>query len=241
MHPSLPTPEGASLTNRVLVKVAFGAALLLSAACSEDVRPAVTSTPGTGSTSKTAPPKDAGGELPIEDAGPPPVCAKPGVAGEIYALSARDLGNTVDIPLCAYRGKVMLVFNGASYCSNTPQYKPLQDLYLQYEPLGLVVLGFPCNQFGSQEPGTAEEISTFCTKEYKITFPMFQKIDVNGPKSHPIYQWLKAQKGGAGDITWNFEKFLIGRNGQLRKRFAPEIQPDAPEVLSELQLALSEP
>jgi len=141
--------------------------------------------------------------------------------------------------MCDFRGKVMLIFNGASQCGYTPQYKPLETLYETYKGRGFEALGFPCNQFGGQEPGSSKEISTFCTTEYHITFSMFEKIDVNGPSAHPIYQWLKSQPGGAGDITWNFEKFVISRTGKLVKRFPPSTEPDDPELVATIEAELA--
>ena len=156
------------------------------------------------------------------DSGLPTTC-DPGPTNQIYAFSAQDLAATETVPLCRYRNKVMLVTNVASKCGNTPQYGPLQALYEKHRDAGFFVLGFPCNQFGGQEPGDAVEI-TACTTKYGVSFPMFEKITVNtdstfGPE-HPLYAWLKAQPGGAGKIEWNFAKFLIGRDGKLIKRYS---------------------
>jgi glutathione peroxidase len=175
------------------------------------------------------------------DAEAPFTCAPAAKAGQIYALAARDLADIEDVSMCQYRGKVMFIFNGASNCGNTPQYKPLQALHAKYEAQGLSVLGFPCNQFGGQEPGTGADISTFCTNEYGIKFPIFGKIDVNGPATHPIYKWLKAQPGMAADVAWNFEKFLISREGKVVKRFANGLSPDAPEVTAAIEAELAKP
>jgi glutathione peroxidase len=128
-------------------------------------------------------------------------------------------------PLSAYAGKVVLVVNTASQCGSTPQYQGLEALWRQYGAEGLVVLGFPCNQFGGQEPGTASEIAEFCELNYGVSFPLFAKLDVNGPAEHPLYSWLKA--AFPGDIGWNFVKFLIGRDGQVVARFATDTQPEA--------------
>lgn len=168
----------------------------------------------------------------------PTTCTPVAAVGEVYALSANDLGGD-PVSMCNFRGKVMLIFNGASQCGYTPQYKPLETLYQTYKGRGFEALGFPCNQFGGQEPGSSKEISTFCTTEYHITFSMFEKIDVNGASAHPIYQWLKAQAGGAGDITWNFEKFVIGRTGKLVKRFPPSTEPDDPELMATIEAELA--
>ncbi len=129
--------------------------------------------------------------------------------------------------LSAYAGQVVLVVNTASQCGFTPQYAGLEELWQRYRDQGLVVLGFPCDQFGGQEPGSEEEIGAFCQKNYGVTFPMFAKIEVNGDDAHPLWQWLRSEKGGLlGDrIKWNFTKFLVGRDGQVVKRYAPTTEP----------------
>ena len=131
-------------------------------------------------------------------------------------------------PLGEYLGKVVLVVNTASKCGFTPQYDGLQQLYADHAEAGLVVLGFPCDQFGHQEPGTEAEIDEFCRVNHGVTFPMFAKIDVNGADAHPLYSWLRSEKGGVlGDaIKWNFTKFLIGRDGEVIKRYAPQTTPE---------------
>ena len=126
-------------------------------------------------------------------------------------------------PLAAYAGKVVLVVNTASQCGHTPQYKGLEALWRDFGDKGLVVLGFPCNQFGGQEPGSAAEIAEFCEVNFGVSFPLFARIDVNGPLESPLYTWLKAEH--PGDIEWNFAKFLIGRDGQVAARYAPDTQP----------------
>ncbi len=135
-------------------------------------------------------------------------------------------GKPVD--LSSYDGKVVLVVNTASKCGFTPQYKGLQELQDTYGDRGFEVLGFPCDQFGHQEPGDEEEIATFCERNFGVTFPMFAKIDVNGDGAHPLFQWLKKEEGGllGGKIKWNFTKFLIGRDGQVIDRFAPTTKPE---------------
>ncbi|MPZ93530.1 MAG: redoxin domain-containing protein [Propionibacteriales bacterium] len=145
-----------------------------------------------------------------------------------YDFSATGIDGA-DRSLDDYRGQVLLVVNTASQCGFTPQYTGLEALYQRYSGEGLVVLGFPCNQFGSQEPGDEEEIKNFCSTTYEVSFPMFAKIDVNGPAAHPLYQWLKDQQGGLlGDrIKWNFTKFLVGRDGQVIDRFAPTTTPES--------------
>jgi glutathione peroxidase len=133
-------------------------------------------------------------------------------------------------PLSAYKGKVALIVNTASQCGLTPQYKGLQELYERFKDRGFVVLGFPSNQFGAQEPGTNQEIATFCETSFGVSFPMFAKIDVNGDSAHPLYKWLKAEKPGLlglESIKWNFSKFLIGRDGQIAERYAPTTTPES--------------
>lgn len=146
----------------------------------------------------------------------------------IYAFSAQRLDGH-ETPLSDFAGKVALIVNTASKCSFTPQYAGLQSLYDAYRDRGLVVLGFPCNQFGAQEPGGADEIGAFCERNYGVGFPMFAKIDVNGPGTHPLYKALKkAAPGllGSESIKWNFTKFLIDRNGDVVARYAPTTRPE---------------
>jgi glutathione peroxidase len=146
------------------------------------------------------------------------------------------------VELKQYAGKVVLVVNVASECGLTPQYEQLQSLYEKYNEKGLVVLGFPCNQFGGQEPGSSKEISEFCTKNYGVKFDMFQKVDVNGEKACDLYKYLTSldtKPTGKGKISWNFEKFLIGRDGQVLARFSPRTKPDDPEVVAAVEKALA--
>ncbi|MGD0897266.1 MAG: glutathione peroxidase [Thermoguttaceae bacterium] len=147
-----------------------------------------------------------------------------------------------EVDLAKYQGKVVMVVNVASKCGLTPQYKQLQALNDKYEKDGLVILGFPCNQFLHQEPGTAEEIQKFCTVNYGVTFPLLAKIEVNGDGACPLYKYLTAldtRPTGAGKISWNFEKFVIGRSGEVVARFAPKTTPDAPEVLKVIEAELA--
>jgi glutathione peroxidase len=152
----------------------------------------------------------------------------------LHAISARRLdGATRD--LSEFRGKVLLIVNVASHCGFTPQYAGLEALQRKYQDRGFAVLGFPCNQFGAQEPGTGTEIGAFCKNTYDVSFPLFAKIDVNGDEAHPLYQHLKsAQPGilGTEAIKWNFTKFLVDRDGRVMKRFAPKDTPEqiAPEI-----------
>lgn len=144
-----------------------------------------------------------------------------------------------DQDLAAYAGKVVLVVNTASKCGLTPQFEGLEMIYEKYVDEGLVVLGFPCNQFASQEPGTAEEIGEFCQRNYGVSFPMFDKIDVNGDEAHPLYLWLRSEKGGVlgSAIKWNFTKFLIGRDGQVIKRFSSTTAPE--KIAGDIEQALA--
>ena len=141
-----------------------------------------------------------------------------------------------------YAGSAILVVNVASECGLTPQYAGLQRLHDRFAGQGFTVAGFPCNQFGAQEPGTAEQISEFCSENYGVTFPMFAKIDVNGAGRHPLYAELEETpdaEGNAGDVQWNFEKFLIGKDGSVLARFRPLTQPDAPEVVAAIEASLA--
>ena len=147
----------------------------------------------------------------------------------IYAYSARDIDGQ-EVPLERYRGHTLLIVNVASRCGFTPQYTGLEALYRKFEGQGLVVLGFPCDQFGHQEPGNENEIKNFCSLNYDVTFPMFAKIDVNGSNAHPVYKYLKHEaKGllGSEAIKWNFTKFLVGKDGEVVKRYAPNDTPES--------------
>lgn len=138
------------------------------------------------------------------------------------------LNDGTDQALDHYKGQVALVVNVASNCGFTPQYQGLQALYEQYQAQGFVVLAFPCNQFGSQEPGDATQIRDFCDTRFRVTFPLFDRIDVNGPKAHPLFQWLKSEKRGllgSEAIKWNFTKFLVGKDGRVIKRYSPTTAP----------------
>jgi glutathione peroxidase len=143
-----------------------------------------------------------------------------------------------------HAGEVLLIVNVASKCGLTPQYETLEGLQNTYADQGFSVLGFPCNQFGGQEPGSAEEIQTFCSTTYGVSFPLYEKIDVNGEGRHPLYAELTEvpdAAGEAGDITWNFEKFLVARDGNVVARFRPRTTPDDPAVLQALQVELASP
>ena len=160
-------------------------------------------------------------------------------ATSINDFTATDIqGN--EVPLSRYQGRVLLIVNTASACGFTPQYAGLQALHAQYAGQGLTVLGFPCNQFGHQEPGSADEIATFCERNFGVQFPLMQKIEVNGAGAHPLYRWLEAQAPGllgSKAIKWNFTKFLVGRDGQVLQRYAPQ---DAPAKLTkDIEAALN--
>ena len=145
----------------------------------------------------------------------------------VYDFTATSLAGQ-EIQLKQYEGQVLLIVNTASQCGFTPQYRGLQELYQTFSLRGFAVLGFPCNQFGHQEPGDAREIEQFCSTNYAVTFPMFAKIDVNGSHAHPLYQYLKGEKSGllGSAIKWNFTKFLVDRAGQVVERYAPTARPD---------------
>ncbi len=150
--------------------------------------------------------------------------------GSIYDFEANKL-NGEKIKLDAFKGKTMVVVNTASKCGLTPQYEGLESMYEKYKDQGLVILGFPCNQFGKQEKGDSDEIQEFCQVNYGVSFPMFEKIEVNGSNAHPIYKYLKSELGGflGSKIKWNFTKFVIDKNGKPVKRFAPTTAPEKME------------
>ena len=161
----------------------------------------------------------------------------------IYGQTMKSLtGKKVD--LSKYKGKVLLIVNTASACGATPQYEPLQALHEKLADKGLVVAGFPCNQFGEQEPGSNDEIAGFCKKNYGVTFDMYSKIDVNGDDAAPLFKYLTSEKSGlkrkdVGRVGWNFEKFLIGRDGKVIARFRTGTEPDSSEVLGAIEKALA--
>jgi glutathione peroxidase len=159
-------------------------------------------------------------------------------APDIYAFAARDIDGA-ERSLADYRGKLLLIVNTASQCGFTYQYKGLEALHRKYADKGVEVLGFPCNQFGKQEPGNAEEIKNFCSLNYDVTFPLFAKIDVNGANAHPLYDHLTRAKGGGllgRKIKWNFTKFLVSRDGKVLARFAPNVKPEALDKVIERAL-----
>ena len=146
----------------------------------------------------------------------------------VFDFSANSIDGTL-VDLSRYRGKVLLIVNTASACGFTPQYKGLEQLYRDYHERGLEVLGFPCNQFRQQEPGSEAEIGAFCEKNFGVSFPLFAKIDVNGDQAHPLYRHLKQEAPGVlgtRSVKWNFTKFLVGRDGRVVKRYAPTTKPE---------------
>lgn len=180
---------------------------------------------------------------PTSDPGPGPAACS-GAAGELYALTSKSIA-LEDVPLCRYKGEVLLIVNGASDCGYTPQYAPLQAMYVKYKAQGFDVLAFPSKSF-NQERGTEKEVSEFCTKEYGITFPLFQigwVVDrpAQGEPIRAEYKWLMAQPGMDSPVAWNFEKFLIGRDGKVAKRFLTAVEPDSKEVTDAIEAELAKP
>jgi glutathione peroxidase len=165
------------------------------------------------------------------------VCAD--AANSVYDISLKDIDGK-STSLKAFEGKVLLIVNVASQCGYTPQYAGLESLYEKYKDKGLAVLGFPCNQFGGQEPGSNEQIKQFCSSKYQVTFPLFDKIEVNGPNQHQLYLMLAGKSSPfPGDIKWNFSKFLIGRDGKILKRFESKVKPDSTELTEAVESALA--
>jgi glutathione peroxidase len=161
-------------------------------------------------------------------------------AGSIYDIKLKDIDGK-DTSLSAYKGKVLLIVNVASHCGFTKQYDALEAIHEKYKDKGFAVLGFPCNQFGGQEPGSNEEIKQFCSSKFHVTFPMFDKIEVNGSSRHPLYTKLAGKDSPfPGDIKWNFTKFLISKDGKILKRFESKVTPDSAEVTQAIEAALAE-
>jgi len=159
-------------------------------------------------------------------------------AQSIYDISVKTI-DAKTVKLDQYKGSVVLIVNVASECGYTPQYEGLESIYEKYKNQGFVVLGFPCNQFGGQEPGTNEEIKAFCSSKFNVKFPLFDKIEVNGENRHPLYELLAGKSSSfAGDITWNFNKFLIGRDGKTISRFDSSIEPTSKQLTGAIELAL---
>ena len=163
---------------------------------------------------------------------------QPATAGSIYDFTVSDIDGN-DVKLDKYKGKVLMVVNVASKCGNTPQYSKLESMYAKYKDKGFVILGFPANEFGHQEPGTNAEIKAFCSSTYQVDFPMFSKIVVKGDGISPLYTWLIAHSDTpTTDVAWNFEKFLIDRNGKVLKRIGNHTSPDDADVVSSVEAAL---
>jgi glutathione peroxidase len=159
-------------------------------------------------------------------------------ADTLYDTPLKDIDGQPAF-LKAYKGKVLLIVNVASKCGYTPQYTGLEATYQKYKDKGFAVLGFPCNQFGGQEPGTDEEIKQFCSSKYQVSFPLFDKIEVNGQNRHPLYSVLAGKDSPfPGDIRWNFTKFLIGRDGKILNRFDSKVKPDSAELIQAVEAAL---
>ena len=157
----------------------------------------------------------------------------------LHDFTARAIDGA-DVDLAAYSGRVVLVVNTASQCGFTPQYAGLQELHDRFADHGFAVLGFPCDQFGGQEPGSDEEISGFCERNFGVSFPLFSKVEVNGPGAHPVFDYLRSQKGGllGNRIKWNFTKFLVGRDGRVVERYAPTTKPE--KIADDIERALGE-
>lgn len=160
-------------------------------------------------------------------------------ADAIYDIKLKDIDGK-ESRLAAYKGQLLLIVNVASKCGFTKQYTGLEAIYQKYKAKGLTVLGMPCNQFGGQEPGSSEEIKLFCSSKYNVTFPLFEKLEVNGDKRHPLYSAL-AGKGSpvVGDIKWNFTKFLVGKDGKILGRFESAVAPESPEITAAIEAALA--
>jgi len=160
-------------------------------------------------------------------------------AESIYDIKLKDIDGK-DTSLAAYKGKVVLIVNVASKCGYTRQYTGLEATYEKYKGQGFVILGFPCNQFGGQEPGTNEEIKQFCSSKFNVTFPLFDKLEVNGNNRHPLYTALAGKDSPfPGDIKWNFNKFLLGKDGRIIKRFDSKVAPESPEMTQAIEAALA--
>jgi glutathione peroxidase len=160
-------------------------------------------------------------------------------ASSLYNVPLKDIDGK-DTSLKAYEGKVLLIVNVASKCGNTPQYSGLEALQQKYKDKGFTVLGFPCNDFGKQEPGSNQDIKEFCSSTYHVTFPMFDKLHVKGPEQHPLYKELSGKEAAfPGDVKWNFGKFLVGRDGKVIQRFEPGLKPDTAQLTKPIEDALA--
>ena len=169
-----------------------------------------------------------------------PSPTEPPNVSSVYDFKMKNITGS-EVKLETYKGKVVMIVNTASKCGSTPQYEGLQAIYTKYKDQGFEILGFPANNFMGQEPGTDTEIKEFCTLKYNVSFPMFSKISVKGTDQHPLYTYLtneKSNPGFSGDISWNFEKFLIGKDGKTLARFSPKTKPDDPKVTEAIENAL---
>jgi glutathione peroxidase len=155
----------------------------------------------------------------------------------IYEINVTNAQGESQV-LGSFNGSALLIVNLASKCGFTPQYKGLQELYETYKDQGLVVLGFPCNDFGGQEPGTIEEIQEFCSMNYGVDFPLFDKVTILGDDKHPLYKWLTENAEPQGEVKWNFEKFLIGKDGQVAGRYSSQVKPEDSELRADIESAL---
>lgn len=159
-------------------------------------------------------------------------------APNLHDIKVKDIDGK-DTTIGAYKGKVLLIVNVASKCGYTPQYMPLEALYQRFKNIGFEILAFPCNDFGGQEPGTLKEIKAFCTDNYSVTFPLFDKVHAKGTQQHPLYAALTGKESPfPGDIKWNFTKFLVSRDGRILKRFESKVSPDDPELVKAVEAAL---
>lgn len=158
----------------------------------------------------------------------------------VYDFTLPDIDGT-PTPLKNFRGKVLLLVNTASFCGNTPQYEGLQDIYDQYQSQGLEILAFPANNFGKQEPGSDEEIKSFCFTKYSLTFPLFSKISVKGDDTHPLYQYLTENSPFPGEVEWNFQKYLIDRTGNVVAKYRPSLKPRSSQIIEDIERVLGTP
>ncbi len=161
------------------------------------------------------------------------------MAAPIYNFTMKTIEGK-DKPLVDYKGKVVMVVNTASFCGNTPQYKQLEDIYKKYKDKGFIIIGFPANNFGKQEPGSDSDIKLFCEKNYGVSFDMFSKISVKGDDIHPLYKYLTTETEFKGDVEWNFAKFLVDKNGNVVARFKARMKPDDKEIVAKLEEALGQ-
>ena len=211
--------------------VAAVSSLALAGAAAAFVAPALTGTPAFAADAKPAAKKPAVADVIKE---PTAVTA----TNSPLDHKVKDIdGKEVD--LAQYKGKVVMLVNVASKCGNTPQYKPLEAMYEKYKDKGLVIIGFPANEFAGQEPGSNEQIKQFCSATYSVAFPLMSKIVVKGPEIHPLYKQLTSTEGFEGDVSWNFQKYLVDRNGAVIAKIAPKTKPDDPKVVAEVEKALA--